>query len=106
MSDKECYWLHMMLFKEEGQHFDEEALDRILDAYIEAVEKEGYSTGGAFGPPPSRARVCERCEGIGEIEPIPEERKCPTCEGSGEVDPDSMSKEEWEELYGTPWKKT
>ncbi len=82
--------------------YAEKALDRILDRFIEAVEEEGWSCGGACGPakPIDEDKVCERCDGIGVAEPIPEERKCPTCAGTGEVDPDGMSKEEMEELYG------
>lgn len=84
----------------EGEDIDEQAMDRILDAFIEAIEKEGYCGSGGCGPPPPEERWCPWCEGVGIRDPIPEERKCPTCGGSGEVDPDSMSKEEWEETYG------
>ena len=82
--------------------FDEDALDRILDAFIEAVEAEDWCLGGSCGPAKEidEDKVCERCDGIGVAEPIPEERKCPTCDGTGKVDPEAMSKEEWEETYG------
>ena len=85
----------------EGE-FSEGALDRILDAFIEAVEAEDWQLGGVCGPAKSidEDKVCDKCDGIGVAEPIPEERKCPTCAGTGEVDPDGMSKEEMEELYG------
>ena len=81
--------------------FSEEGLDRILDRFIEAVEAEDWCLGGSCGPANAidEDKVCERCDGIGIADPIPEERKCPTCDGTGEVDPNSMSKEEFEELY-------
>ena len=83
--------------------YSEGALDRLLDRFIEAVEAEGWGCGGACGPakPIDEEMECKRCGGVGIVNPIPEERKCPTCEGTGEVDPDAMSKEEWEEVYGT-----
>ena len=58
--------------------FSEEALDRILDAFIEAVEAEDWCLGGSCGPAKAidEDKVCERCDGIGVVEPIPEERKC------------------------------
>ncbi len=80
---------------------NEEALDRILYLFVEAVEAEGWSCGGSVGPSPPEDRICQRCDGVGIADPIPDERKCPTCDGTGEVDPDSMTKEEWDELYGT-----
>lgn len=89
-----------MIQPRDGGDFDENAIDRILDAFIEAVEAEGYSAGGGIRPPVPEDKWCPRCEGIGIAPPIPEERKCPTCGGSGEVDPNSMSQEEWEETYG------
>ncbi len=83
--------------------YSEGALDRLLDRFIEAVEAEGWGCGGACGPakPIDEDKVCDWCGGIGIRNPVPEERKCPTCDGTGEVDPDAMSKEEWEEVYGT-----
>ena len=89
-----------MISPHEGGDFDEDAIDRILDTFIDAVVKEGYSAGGGVGPPPPEDRICQWCDGDGVRGPIPEARKCPTCGGSGEVDPNSMSKEEWEETYG------
>jgi hypothetical protein len=87
--------------------FDEDALDRILDAFIAAVEAEDWCLGGSCGPAKEidEDKVCERCAGVGIINPIPEERKCKTCNGTGEVDPEAMSKEEWEEVYGGESKK-
>ena len=86
--------------EDEDRDFDEGAIDRILDAFIDAVEKEGYCAGGGIGPPPPEERVCKKCEGIGIVDPIPEERKCPTCDGTGEIEVESMSLEEMLELYG------
>ena len=77
------------MLRSEGEEFDEDAIDRIMYTFIDAVEEEGYTSGGSICPPPPEERVCQRCEGAGQIEPIPEEKKCPTCDGSGEVDPDS-----------------
>ncbi len=79
---------------------DGDAIERVIDSFYEILAKEGWSAGGGVGPPPSEDRICESCGGIGIKDPIPEEKKCPTCDGSGEVDPNSMSKEEFEELYG------
>ncbi len=87
------------LYPLEGKKFTEGGIDHILDTFLEAVEQEGYTAGGGVGPPPPEENICQRCEGVGIVDPIPEERKCPRCEGSGEVDPDSMSKEEWDEIY-------
>ena len=87
------------MWPQEGKKFTEGGMERIFDGFIAAVEKEGMIAGGGYGPPPSEERICPRCEGVGIADPIPEERKCPTCEGSGEVDPDSMTKEEWNDLY-------
>ncbi len=85
----------------DSKKFTEGGIDRVLDSFIDAVEKEGYTTGGGVSLPPSEERTCKRCDGVGIVDPVPEERKCPTCEGTGEVDPDSMSKEEWDEVYDT-----
>ena len=81
--------------------FDEDALDRILDAFIEAVEAEDWCLGGSCGPAKEtdEDKVCDKCDGMGVAETVPEERKCKTCNGTGEVEPDAMSKEEWEETY-------
>lgn len=85
---------------------DEDAVERIADAFLEAVEAEGMFAAGGIGPPPPEDRICSKCEGIGIADPIPDERKCPTCDGSGEVDPDGMSKEEWNEVYAPVAQRT
>ena len=102
MRDKTSLQFNFILVKEDDGDFverDEDAIDRVLDAFIGAVEKENWCAGGGVCNPPPEERICQRCGGVGIKDPIPAESKCPTCDGSGEVDPNAMSREEFEELY-------
>lgn len=43
------------------------AVDRILDAFIDAVDKEGLACGGGVSPINPNEQECQRCEGLGVL---------------------------------------